>query len=169
MRLRILTIVMMWTLLPGAALAQGRPVVDSLRWLAGCWRMEDATTVVEECWMAPAGGGMLGVGRTVVDGIQREHELLRILKSDDGGIELLAQPSGQPPARFALTQIGPHSCLFENPAHDFPRSIGYRLDEAGNLLAWIEGDLHGRVERIEFPYRPSQRTIPCADDMGKGR
>ncbi len=39
-----------------------------LAWLAGCWEVAGATTVVEEQWMRPRGGSMLGMSRTTRDG-----------------------------------------------------------------------------------------------------
>ena len=41
-------------------------VIEKLSWLAGCWEQKDAQRHVEEQWMAPRGGTMLGMGRTVV-------------------------------------------------------------------------------------------------------
>src|SRR5687767_9122872 len=62
---------------PRAAVSQ-RAAVDTLRWLSGCWSLNVPTVTVEEQWMSPSGGVMLGVSRTVRGGAAREHEFLRI-------------------------------------------------------------------------------------------
>jgi hypothetical protein len=47
--------------------------------------------------------------------------------------------------------------LFENPSHDFPQQIGYRLN-GDALLAWISGSRNGQTRRLEFPYK----RVKCA-------
>jgi hypothetical protein len=39
--------------------------------------------------------------------------------------------------------------VFENPQHDFPKVITYRLEGDGTLVAVIEGD----GKRVEFKFR----------------
>ena len=47
--------------------------------------------------------------------------------------------------------------VFENPTHDFPQKVGYKLDSSsGTLLGWIEGMAGGKLRRVEFPYRKAQ-------------
>ena len=44
--------------------------ISQLGWLAGNWRLERNGRVVDEQWMAPAGGVMLGMSRTVIPGVR---------------------------------------------------------------------------------------------------
>ena len=55
-------------------------------------------------------------------------------------------------ATFLSTRISASELVFENPAHDFPQEVGYRIEEDG-LVAWIRGTQNGKDRRIEFPYR----------------
>lgn len=41
--------------------------------------------------------------------------------------------------------------MFENPAHDFPQRVSYRLAPGGRLLARIEGTHYGVTRGIDFP------------------
>jgi uncharacterized protein DUF6265 len=52
--------------------------VDRVAWLQGCWRSTRGEATVEEQWMAPRGGTMLGMGRTVRGGTLVEYELVLI-------------------------------------------------------------------------------------------
>ena len=66
---------------PGSAKAKAaRPAptvnIVKLAWLAGHWRLEKGGRVIDEHWMAPAGGVMLGMERTVYKGKEIEHEFL---------------------------------------------------------------------------------------------
>ena len=43
--------------------------------------------------------------------------------------------------------------VFENPTHDFPQRVIYRLDDAGVLRARIEGLVAGKPRAEDFPMR----------------
>src|SRR5262249_23117558 len=99
--------------------------VSHLGWMAGCWGSRTATKVIEEYWMAPAGGLMMGMSRTVVRDSAREFEQLRI-ESRKGAPTYVAHPSGQAEAAFTAIAVSDTAVLFANPTHDFPQRIGYR-------------------------------------------
>jgi hypothetical protein len=121
----------------------GPPVpIGELAWLAGTWSGTEAGTTTEEHWMAPAGGVMLGMNRTVGDGfVFGEH--LRI-EETNAGTYYRAWPDGQEPTSFRVVSAGPRRAVFENPAHDYPRRIVYALE--GEVLSMtISGDPDQRV------------------------
>jgi hypothetical protein len=128
------------------------PRIDSLQWLSGCWTMTSSAVVIEEHWMRPAGGTMLGMSRTIRDGRTTEFEFLQI-RDDSGRLVYDARPSGQPPATFPLLKLGGNEVVFEDPAHDFPQRIIYRRGTDGNVTARIEGTKNGQVREIDYPYQ----------------
>lgn len=141
------------------AVAQSPPSqVDTLGWMAGCWRLETSSRVIDEQWMAPSAGGMLGMSRTVAQGRIAEHEFVQI-REDDGRLVYIAQPSSQAPARFTATTIGAQDVVFENLQHDFPQRIIYRRMADGGLHARIEGVRNGQRRGVDFPYVP----VPCGE------
>jgi hypothetical protein len=125
--------------------------VDRIAWLQGCWEQAASGRTIEEHWMAPRGGTMLGLGRTVKDGVLVEYEMV-IIKEQDGRLAYEAHPSGQASAVFLSRSITADQVVFENPAHDFPTEIGYERKDDG-LTAWIQGIRRGAVKRVEFQYR----------------
>ena len=132
--------------------------LSPLGWLAGCWRRATATRVVEEQWMAPAGGLMLGMSRTVsaADGKLVEFEQVRIEARGDRAV-YVAMPSRQALAEFPAVAYDDTSIVFENLAHDFPQRVGYRRVSADSIAAWIEGPgKDGKARRVEFPYRRAE-------------
>ena len=133
-----------------AAFAAG-PSVSDLDWLAGCWASDGQEAGSGENWMRPAGGMMLGVSRTVRAGKAIAFEFMRISESEDGGIAFIAAPAGQNATSFNLIALGDRAVAFENPAHDFPQRIIYRLVSATRLLARIEGTIDGEVRGVDFP------------------
>lgn len=130
-----------------------KPSVQDLYWLAGCWSSANAEPGSGEQWMPPAGGTMLGTSRVVRDGKTVAWEFVRIRETVDGGLEYIASPSGQTQATFQLHTLSDREVTFENPQHDFPQRIIYRLDADGILNARIEGTVAGEKRAIDFPMK----------------
>ena len=130
--------------------AQPVATTSDLAFLTGCWRLEAKDRVVEEHWLSPAGGSLMGVSRTVVSGKTTEFEFLQIRDLPEG-LAYIAKPSGQPEATFVAAVKTADEIVFENAAHDFPQRIKYRI--AGNVLhARVEGSLNGKARAFDFPY-----------------
>ena len=127
--------------------------VNDLSWLAGCWEANRNGREINEQWMKPSGGTMLGMGRTVADGKTREYEFLQIREEQDGAIYYVARPSGQPEASFKLVKSENKELVFENPQHDFPQRIIYRLQPDGSLFARIEGTANGKARGFDYPMK----------------
>jgi hypothetical protein len=124
--------------------------IDQAAWVAGCWGRQGGGRTVEEHWMKPAGGTMLGMSRTVANGKTAEYEFLRIVEQD-GTLAYIALPSGQKEATFTLAAARPDELVFENPTHDFPTRIIYQKQPDGSLKARIEGTMNGQPRGIDFP------------------
>jgi hypothetical protein len=137
-------------LVAGPAQAQ---TVDQVAWLAGCWASERGEAGSGEQWMAPAGGTMFGVGRTLRGGRTVEHEFMQIRAGADGKLVFIALPSGQRETSFALATIGEREVAFENPQHDFPTRVSYRLQPDERLVARIEGQRDGKPRGIDFSFK----------------
>ena len=126
--------------------------VEQLGWLTGCWELRTPTRIVEESWMRPRAGTMLGMGRTVVRDSMTEHEAT-LIRVTNGKLAYHANPSGQRPTTFPAIVVTADSVIFEAPEHDFPQRVGYARRGADSLIAWIEGTSSGRTRRIPFPYK----------------
>jgi Domain of unknown function (DUF6265) len=144
--------------LAGAAVAEesatARPTLQKFAWLAGQWRLEHGNRVVDEHWMPPVGGLMLGMARAVEGGKVVEYEFTLLRQEPNGDILYIANPSKQREASFRLTSLTNGEAVFENPAHDFPQKVIYARRTDGSLLAAIEGPgKDGKPHRIEYPFR----------------
>jgi hypothetical protein len=147
---RVVLLVMTLAVAPTAG-AQTASVKD-VAWLQGCWEMREGDRLVEERWMPPRAGSMLGVGRTTRGSKLVEHEFI-VLAERDGRLAYEAHPSGQATTTFMSQPITRREVVFEAPAHDFPQRVGYRSTGPGQMLAWVEGTSGGKPRRIEFAYR----------------
>ncbi|HET7436052.1 MAG TPA: DUF6265 family protein [Thermoanaerobaculia bacterium] len=124
--------------------------VTQLRWLAGCWSADGEQLGSVEQWLAPAGGTLLGMSRTVRDGKTVESEFMQI-EERDGTLVFIATPSGQSRAEFRAIELTASRVVFENRAHDFPQRVIYERVAPTKLRARIEGAKNGKSKGIDFP------------------
>jgi hypothetical protein len=136
--------------------ASSQDSLSDLAWLAGGWQGTMGKAQIEEHWIQPAGGTMLGVSRTVAGGRTVSFEFLRIEGRTDGPV-YVAQPQGRSPVEFKLTQRSENWAVFENPQHDNPKVIRYSKEADGSLRAEIEGDEKGKHQKMEFKFQPIPR------------
>ena len=130
-----------------------KPTLNDLSWLAGCWEGNVRGREVNEQWMKPAGGIMLGMARTVSQGKAAEFEFTQIREDKDGSIYYVAKPSGQAEASFKLIKLQNKEAVFENPQHDFPQRIIYRLQPDGSLFARVEATVKGQLRGLDYPFK----------------
>jgi hypothetical protein len=136
--------------------------LDRAAWLAGCWRADNAEPGSGEQWLAPAGGTMLGVGRTVRRGVTQGYEFMQIRPGADGRLVFAAQPQGRAETLFTLLPGTGSELVFENPEHDFPQRVIYRPEPAGRLRARIEGQRDGLPRAVDF----AMTRTPCDPPSG---
>ncbi len=123
--------------------------IDDVAWLAGAWVGTTSKSSIEERWSPPGAGAMLGVSRTIRGDKMVGFEFLRVVERD-GGLVYVAQPGGNPPTTFVLTELDGTRAVFENPRHDSPQRIVYELVAEDSLRASI-GFVHGgRPRSFEF-------------------
>lgn len=140
--------------------AEPAPALESAAWLAGCWSAvsPDGQNAAEEQWMAPRGGLMVGMARSVRGGTARGYELLTLRVGEDGGLVYRAAPSGQAVTDFAGRSVRPGHLEFENAEHDFPQRIVYTRTAADVA----EVSVFGRVEDAEPAFTLPYRRVACA-------
>lgn len=131
--------------------AQTPSTAAALTWIGGCWTRDVRDGVNEEQWMAPLGGSMLGMSRTVRAGKTVEFEFLRITEVN-GVLAYIAMPSGQKETTFPVKTLTEREVVFENPTHDFPQRVIYRRTGDAALTARIEGTMNGQQRGMDFPF-----------------
>ncbi|MBC7897604.1 MAG: hypothetical protein H7066_19450 [Cytophagaceae bacterium] len=154
--IRLASLVVLAAVLPFRTPPPAQGSTAQLRWLAGCHELRAGSRIVHEQWMAPLGGMMMGMSRTVSGDTVREFEHLRI-ETRGGKPTYVAHPSGQAESAFAAETVSDTLVVFANPAHDFPQKISYRKVGSDSIIARIEGPRGGQVRGINFP----MRRVPC--------
>jgi uncharacterized protein YbjT (DUF2867 family) len=127
--------------------------IDKLRWMAGHWAYITADGArVDEVWLPPAGGLMLGMNRYVPAGKHGFFENLRVETRPDGSTVFVGWPQGQPPTDFKLTSASASRVSFFNLAHDYPQGISYWRD-GDELLARVDGIEQGVIRSREYRFQ----------------
>lgn len=111
--------------------------LNHLSWMAGHWGATIDGVEMEEVWLAPKNGVMIGMHRDV-KGAKASFEFMRIAVTPDG-IAFLAQPGGRPVTPFPLLEATEKRVVFANPKHDYPQRITYALQDE-KLCATVEGE-----------------------------
>jgi hypothetical protein len=145
----LVSLALVSTLLAPAGIAQPAGVTE-LAWFAGCWQLARGEQVVDEQWMTPRAGLMLGMSRTVRAGRATATEFVT-LRVVDGRVVYEANPSGQKPTSFPATTVSGDRAVFENPAHDYPKRITYERKGDAALTASIDDG--AGAKRVEYPFR----------------
>jgi hypothetical protein len=127
--------------------------IARLSWMAGCWVQPTRDGEIQEQWMPPGGGVMLGMSRTTAGARTASYEFIRIAPMLSGTLAYVAAPSGQPAVTFPLKTLTDREVVFENLAHDFPQRIIYRRNPDGSIKARIEGLVGGRQQGQDFDYK----------------
>ena len=130
--------------------------ISELAWLSGAWQTAPGGRArIEEHWTVPAGGTMIGMGRTVVGDKTAEFEFLRIEQRGDN-IYYVANPNANcPQTDFKLTRLAGQEVIFENPLHDYPKRVMYRKNSDGSLVASI--DAGEGTKSQSFSYLPVRK------------
>ena len=114
---------------PPAATSELSPALEPLEWWLGDWQGKGG----EEHWVAAAGA---------IYGIAFDHagnfEVMIVDDGTGGKLRLFAMPGGTKQVEFAHTGGNGIRALFENPAHDDPKSIQYERTTSG-LTATVRG------------------------------
>lgn len=114
---------------------------EKLKWLEGTWIMTNAMAGQSgyERWQKSAPIELRGYGVTMKGMDTVFIEKLRILVREDQLYYVADVLENVKPVYFKLTEISNRSFVCENPDHDFPKKIAYRLD-GDTLKATISGN-----------------------------
>lgn len=153
----IVTVVLALACSAAATPVSPSPTVDQLNWMAGSWSGESGGARMEEHWMEPRGGMMLGLHRDLLPDGAVFFEYLRIETTPEG-IVYVASPRGGKSTNFRLLESKGRRVVFHNPDHDFPQRIIYELRDEARLCARIEGKREGREAATEWCWTQTEAS-----------
>lgn len=114
--------------------------IDQLEWLVGKWQRANTRPGSQafESWQK-SNEALIGIGVTLKGTDTVFVEKLKIVLKD-GALNYVADVAQNgKPIFFKITSMNEKGFVSENPTHDFPKKIEYRL-ENDQLTATISGD-----------------------------
>jgi hypothetical protein len=117
--------------------------------MLGEWVSDNASSVTVENWKKVSEHSFEGFGKTTnIDSNKVEnYESLRLVEMS-GQIYYLAKVGhNKLPVAFALKTCSDSIAVFENPDHDFPKKIHYKLQPDNKMAVTVSsGDSGFRIE-----------------------
>ncbi len=129
-------------------------VFKKLYALEGTWKMNGKRGFIYEEWIKVNKDHLQNRGYIIKEGDAVVTERVALTNSKDAIFytSTVEDQNDQKPIAFKLTASAGHKYVFENPAHDFPRRIVYRLISADSLHAFID-DGTETGKRMNFYYK----------------
>ena len=125
----LITCSLLMALTPADEQAEDVRSLDSIRWILGDWMQKGPQTTARETWSALHADVFQGKGLTTnsVSGKKLGSESL-LLAEMSGAVYYFAKvKQNKYPIPFQLTPCSKKHAIFENPGHDFPKKLEYRL------------------------------------------
>lgn len=127
--------------------------LHQLSGLIGSWKANMGGSAVYESWQADSSNRFKGMGFSV-NGNDTDISEKLIIAATDSGLYYISDVSHNPaPVYFKMTRQDSTTTVWENPNHDFPTRIIYRLPTADSLHARIEGLRKGKESGIDFIFQ----------------
>lgn len=128
--------------------------VNQFSWLNGHWSMPTGDGTVTEEWKTINDSLMEGKSDFVKGDSVIPFETIRIFRR---GVDFYyeAKAAGQnneQPVEFKLSSFSDSGFVAENPDHDFPRRITYRLINKDSIHAFVDGGPQQPDKKSDFYY-----------------
>jgi len=129
--------------------------LESFNWILGFWELNSPEGTVTESWIKTSDSTYSGIGKYIDSaGNVLSSEEIQIVLRDDKllYIPVVSNQNDGEPVVFTEVSFSDTLIVFENKEHDFPQRITYHKQPGNALLAFIEGDINGENQRIDYPY-----------------
>ena len=128
-------------------------VKNNFDWLIGNWKMSSSKGLIIEIWKKQNDSLYTGFSGFVKgkDTIPEEKVELKKVGADWFYIPTTLNQNEGNPVAFKIIFNKDKEFICENPIHDFPQRINYRLFNK-NILASIEGKVKGVFKKRNYDY-----------------
>jgi hypothetical protein len=134
----------------------------SFQWLLGSWESQRKAGMMVESWSVLNDSSLAGISLLYKPvGDKQLLEEVELVCRNENYFYIASAPgqNGGDRVSFQIRQYSDSGFLAENPQHDFPRRIRYRLIGKDSILATIDGGEANPEQKVEFSFR-RKRSIP---------
>ena len=128
--------------------------IGRFNWLNGEWAMKESDGIVTEQWKQVNDSLMEGSSDFIKGDSTIPFETIKLFRRNDKFF-YEAKAAGQNkelPVEFKLTSFSDTGFVAENPQHDFPKRITYRLVNKDSIHAFVDGGPAMPEKKSDFYY-----------------
>ena len=129
--------------------------IEQLQWLIGNWTNNLELEKSYENWIQVNDSTLSCHSFTLLgtDTIFAEKVTLKQIGTEAHFTVVAYQQNDDQPVTFKLVSPKDGVFTFENPKHDFPRSISYSNPVKDSIHAWIAGTVNGEARKVDFLFK----------------
>ncbi|RAR70869.1 DUF6265 family protein [Flavobacterium aciduliphilum] len=130
--------------------------VKKAEWLLGNWEKKDSMGILTEHWEVEDDSSYVGQSYFIINSKDTVHNENIELVQDGEHLIYFATVKGEnndEAVPFQMTKQEDSLMIFENPKHDYPQKIEYKLQKNGSLIATISGKQRGKISSESYPMR----------------
>jgi len=128
--------------------------IESFGWLNGSWAMKENDGTITEQWKQVNDSLMEGSSDFIKGDSVFPFEKIRLFRRGGNFYyeAKAAKQNNEQPVEFTLSSFSDSGFVAENPAHDFPKRITYRLVNKDSIHAVVDGGPQQPDKKSEFYY-----------------
>jgi hypothetical protein len=129
--------------------------IKSFKWLQGSWQMQTQRGVITEKWIIANDNSLAGKSTLLrTDGTEIPLEKIELIsrKGTYYYIPTVKNQNAEQPVEFKITSYNDAGFVAENPQHDFPKRISYKLVNKDSIHAIIDDGTATAVKKSDFYY-----------------
>ncbi len=141
------------------SLVESYEKLKELSWLIGEWTNTEDNEFSKETWTRKNDSTFSGFSYTQVENdTVFAEELLLSQKAEEVYLTVVAYgQNNDTPITFTRVSTEENAATFENKLHDFPQRIVYTQPTSDSIHAWVEGDVNGAFQKIDFYFKKNER------------
>jgi hypothetical protein len=127
--------------------------IEKVSWLIGNWENITEEGKLSETWEKKNDSTLVGESYFIRDKDTLHSERIELSQKEEElfYIPIVKGQNNNKPVTFKLTLATENEFTFENPTHDYPQKIVYKMVNASNILATISGKQQGKVTTEIYP------------------
>lgn len=130
--------------------------LEKANWMLGEWEKTDSLGTLKEIWKRLDDSTFIGLSYYIQNKKDTVHnEQVELMQNGEHLIytTTIKGENNDSPIPFQMTKDEDSLLVFENPKHNFPQKIEYKLAKNNILTAKITGKLNGKSNTQSYPMK----------------
>jgi hypothetical protein len=128
--------------------------LEKANWMLGEWEKKDSLGTLREIWERLDDSTFVGLSYYIQNEKDTLHnEQVELMQDGEHLIykTTIKGENNDSPIPFQMTKDEDSLLVFENPKHEYPQKIQYKLMKNGSLIATISGKQNGKNSAENYP------------------